>query len=224
MNISMLNLQNVHLYLEEIDTRVNDEDEIEHSDFQCDECLGDLTYINHFLTCNDCGLTNFDKCERCYLDDPEEFIRKKSFYKRKLYATEKLNLMTCKKPCNKPSYKKSVEILSKCAFKTVFELKILMKLKKMNKLYPYIYLIYFDIKHVKLIELTCNQVDVITTEFVKTDIQFKNCPIKRKNMLSYYSLIYLTMKRLRYPGYKHIILPNNFKEMKKSYDNHLLIT
>ena len=224
MNMSILTLENAHLFIEEFDLQNNPvEEAIPYAEYVCKECHGELKYINHFLTCTNCGLTNLDICERYYLDDPEMFIRKRSFYKRKLYAIEKLNLITCRKPCRKPTYLKSVKLLSKCKFKTVFELKKLMKDKKMSKLYPYIYLIYFDIKRTKLIELTCNQVDKITTEFVKTEMLFKSCSIKRKNMLSYYSLIYLTMKRLGYTGYNHIILPNNFKEMKVNHDNYLIV-
>ena len=117
----------------------------------------------------------------------------------------------------------SIKLLAKKKFRTIFELKKHMKVLRMNKLYPYIYLIFFDIKKIKLIDLNLNQIDKITTEFVKTEMQFKSCDIKRKNMLSYYSLIYLTMKRLGYVGYNHIILPNNFKEMKLNYDTHLVV-
>lgn len=225
MNISTLNLENAHLFLEEYDIQNNRIEEVkEYKEYECKECFGDLAFTNHFLTCIDCGLTDLDTCERYYLDDPEMFIRKRSFYKRKLYAMEKLNLMTCRKPCKKPTYLKSVKTLSECDFETIFELKKLMKDFKMNKLYPYIYLIYFDIKKIKLINLTCSQVDNITTEFVKTEMKFKCCGIKRKNMLSYYSLIYLTMKHLNYTGYENIILPNNFSVMQESYNAHLVGT
>jgi len=85
-------------------------------------------------------------------------------------------------------------------------------------------LIFFDIKQINLINLTGNQLNIITAEFIKTESFFKNGLIKRKNMISYYSLIYLTMKRLGYPDYDNILLPNNFKAMKLKYDNHLFVT
>ena len=223
MNISELNFENAHLFLEIFEIQKSPIVDKKYNSDQCQDCGGILIFSNFFLTCSNCGLTDFDKCEMCYLDDPEVFIRKRSFYKRKLYATEKLKLMTCRKPCKKANYKESIKLLAKKKFRTIFELKKLMKVLRMNKLYPYIYLIFFDIKKIKLIDLSLNQIDKITTEFVKTEMQFKSCDIKRKNMLSYYSLIYLTMKRLGYTGYNHIILPNNFKEMKLNYDTHLVI-
>ena len=223
MNISELNFENAHLFLENFEIQKSPIVEKHYTSDQCQDCGGILIFSNFFLTCSNCGLTDFDNCEMCYLDDPEVFIRKRSFYKRKLYATEKLKLMTCRKPCKKANYKESIKLLAKKKFRTIFELKKLMKILRMNKLYPYIYLIFFDIKKIKLIDLSLNQIDKITTEFVKTEMQFKSCDIKRKNMLSYYSLIYLTMKRLGYTGYNHIILPNNFKEMKLNYDTHLVI-
>ena len=223
MKFSNLTLDNAHLFLQDLQNKKHPIEKPEHKEFECDECYGEMVYINHFLTCSDCGLTDLDRCESYYLDDPETFLRKRSFYKRKLYVIEKLNLITCRKPCRKPSYLDSVKTLSKCKFKTIYELKKLMKNKKMSKLYPYIYLIYYDVKKIKLIELTCNQLDRIATEFVTTEMLFKSSSIKRKNMLSYYSLIYLTMKRLNYAGYKNIILPNNFKEMKVNHDNYLVV-
>lgn len=224
MNISSLSLENAHLFLEAFEDQIKPKAEVqEYNADECQECHGKLIFMNFFLTCSNCGLTDLDKCERSYLDDSETFIRKRSFYKRKLYAIEKLKLMTCRKPCKKANYVASIKILAKKKFETIFELKKLMKDLKMNKLYPYIYLAFFDIKKVKLINLNENQIDKITTEFAKTEMQFKNCEIKRKNMLSYYTLIYLTMKHLGYAGYEHIILPNNFKTMKESYDIHLVV-
>ena len=73
--------------------------------------------------------------------------------------------MTCRKPCKKNNYIASIKILTKKKFETIFELKKLMKDLRMNKLYPYIYLVFFDIKKIKLINLNMNQIDNITTEF-----------------------------------------------------------
>ena len=224
MNISTLSLENAHLFLEAFQDQIKPKVDVqEYNTDECQECHGELIFINFFLTCTNCGLTDLDKCERVYLDDSETFIRKRSFYKRKLYAIEKLYMMTCRKPCKKANYDNCIKILAKKKFETIFELKKIMKDLKMNKLYPYIYLAFFDIKKVKLIYLSENQIDTITTEFVKTEMQFKRCVIKRKNMLSYYALIYLTMKQLGYDGYEHIILPNNFKKIKESYDIHLIV-
>ena len=223
MNISTLSLENAHIFLEDFEDKINPKDVQKYNSYECQECRGELIFSNFFLTCIECGLTDLDECEMVYFEDYDAFIRKRSFYKRKLYAIEKLYMMTCRKPCKKANYDNCIKILAKKKFETIFELKKIMKDLKMNKLYPYIYLAFFDIKKVKLIYLSENQIDTITTEFVKTEMQFKRCVIKRKNMLSYYALIYLTMKQLGYDGYEHIILPNNFKKIKESYDIHLIV-
>ena len=224
MNISKLRLENAHIFLEDFEDQIKPKVDVQkYNTYECQECRGELIFSNFFLTCTNCGLTDLDECEMVYFDDYDTFIRKRSFYKRKLYAIEKLYMMTCRKPCKKANYDASIKILAKKKFETIFELKKLMKDLKMNKLYPYIYLAFFDIKKVKLIYLSENQIDKITTEFAKTEMQFRSCEIKRKNMLSYYTLIYLTMKHLGYAGYEHIILPNNFKKIKESYDIHLIV-
>ena len=125
-------------------------------------------------------------------------------------------MLTCHKVCKKNDYQTNVNILSQYNFNDIYELITIMKQLKMNKLYPFIYMIYYDIKKVKLIDLKWNQIDKIADEFVKFEIQFKTSAktSKRKNMLSYYSIIYLIMKRLNYDGYQHIILPNNFDQME----------
>ena len=139
-NMTKLDINNAHLFLENYNVNINQIEPKINNEYECEECFGSLIYANHFLTCIECGSTDLDKCERYYEDDPEVFIRKRSFYKRRLYVMEKLNLMTCRKPCIKPSYVKSIKTLSQCTFTTIFELKKLMKDHKMNKLYPYIYI------------------------------------------------------------------------------------
>ena len=126
-------------------------------------------------------------------------------------------IKTCQKVCKKNTYKLAIEQLSKYEFEDIFELKSIMKQLKMNKLYNFIYMIFFDIKNIKLIDLNYNQIDKIAEEFVKFEYQFKTSAktSTRKNMLSYYSIIYLIMKRLNYGGYEHIILPNNFDEIQE---------
>lgn len=211
-----LNIKNAHLILEDFYLEMNPKVE-EPKDLNiCEQCSGQLQFINHYLTCTSCGLTDLDITDTCYMESYDEYVPKKSLYKRKLYALDKIRMLTCQKVCKKNDYKTSVRQLSKYEFEDILDLKLMMKQLKMNKLYPYIYMIYYDINKVKLIDLKWNQIDRIADEFVKFEIQFKTSAktSKRKNMLSYYSIIYLIMKRLNYDGYQHIILPNNFDQME----------
>lgn len=211
-----LSLENAHLILENLEMEMNPEIEPEPIDPNvCSECGGNLQFINYYLTCTTCGLTDLDSVDNCCLENFDDYIPKKSLYRRKLYALDKIRMLTSQKVCKKNNYRASVDQLSKYNFTDIFGLKKIMKRLKLNKLYPYIYLIYFDIKKVKLIDLKWYQIDKIADELVKFEIQFKTSDktSNRKNMLSYYSIIYLIMKRLNYDGYQHIILPNNFNQM-----------
>ena len=102
MNISTLSLENAHIFLEDFEDQIKPKVDVqEYNTYECQECRGKLIFSNFFLTCTNCGLTDLDECERVYLEDPFTFIRKRSFYKRKLYAIEKLYMMTCRKYCKK---------------------------------------------------------------------------------------------------------------------------
>ena len=130
---------------------------------------------------------------------------------------DKLRMLNAQKTCKKPIYKDAVTKLRNLEFSTVHELKELMKTHNYNKLYPYIYLIYHEIKQVKLIDLDWRQIDRIADEFVKREIKFKTSEktAKRKNMISYNVVFYMIMKQLNYKGYEHILLPQNHKDVRK---------
>ena len=214
MNISSLSLENAHLFLEAFEDQIKPKAEVqEYNADECQECRGKLIFINFFLTCSNCGLTDLDKCERSYLDDSETFIRKRSFYKRKLYATEKLKLMTCRKPCKKANYVASIKILAKKKFETIFELKKLMKDLKMNKLYPYIYQLYNDIKQINLVPLTFNDIEKLTHRF-----RFNQNKIKK---FSYFLIINRMLKKHNYNFYNQITIPESNKKLVLKIDNIL---
>ena len=213
-----LTLENAHLFLEDFDLEMNPKQAEDIRDpNKCQECDGELQYVNHFLTCVDCGLTDLDKCQTIAMESSDEYIPKRSLYRRKLYALDKLRMLNSQKTCKKAIYKDAVSKLRTSEFSTIHELKELMKTHNYNKLYPYIYLIYHEIKQVKLIDLDWRQIDKIADEFVKREIKFKTSEktSKRKNMLSYNVMIYMIMKDLNYKGYDHILLPQNYKDVKK---------
>ena len=213
-----LTLENAHLFLEDFDLEMNPKQAEDIRDpNKCQECDGELQYVNHFLTCVDCGLTDLDKCQTIAMESSDEYIPKRSLYRRKLYALDKLRMLNSQKTCKKAIYKDAVSKLRNLEFSTIHELKELMKTHNFNKLYPYIYLIYHEIKQVKLIDLDWRQIDKIADEFVKREIKFKTSEktSKRKNMLSYNVMIYMIMKDLNYKGYDHILLPQNYKDVKK---------
>lgn len=214
MNIENLTIENAHLFLEDWDAEFNPIERKTRDMSKCEDCSGTMIVANFFWTCSSCGLTDLNRPEGVYLEG-DDYIPKKSMYKRKLYCLEKLKLINCHKISNSPAYKRMIKQLLDCddEFNTVFELRALMKKLKFNKFYKFIYSIYRDIKHVKLIDLGWRDMDVISDEFVKLEWKFRGSS-ERKNMFSYNTMIYVIMKRLGYKCHEHILLPQNHKEVE----------
>ena len=84
-----------------------------------------------------------------------------------------------------------------------------MKMLKLHKLYSFIYEIWHIIKGYRLINLTHDQIDILSNQFVDIENKFKNSDNKRKNMLNYNSIIYILFRKNKIKGYKHILLPLN---------------
>jgi hypothetical protein len=94
------------------------------------------------------------------------------------------------------------------------ELREAMKECGFHKQYKYLYNIYFDLKHVRLISLTGNQIDLLSREFVALEWKFKaSSKVKRRNMLCYASMIWFVMRAQEIPGSEHILLPLNHEDL-----------
>lgn len=216
MNIENLTIENAHLFLQDWEAQ---HIHVEHDLSKCEECEGNMIISNFFWTCSGCGLTDLDRPEGVALEG-DAYIPKKSMYKRKLYCMEKLKLMNCHKLSGSINYKRMIKDLRdyEDKFDTVFELKVLMKKLKYNKFYKFIYVAYFDIKGVKLINLKWNDMNKISDTFVKLEWKFRDTidTHHRKNMLSYSTMIYVIMKRFGYKSYEHILLPQNHKQVEES--------
>lgn len=190
----------------------------------CEHCNVDLIMADDsFKVCPKCGSVDFENV-KFQLETPYENIYtrcRKTLYKRRLYCREKLSLITCNKNCNSKHFKAMIKVVSTYDFDTVDELREILRDLEYQKYYKFIYSIYFQIKKVKLITLTSQQIDQISLAFVAVDVQFRKFAKihhNRSNIISYNSIIYMTMKRLKIKGSEHIILPQNHRHMEILFD------
>ncbi len=92
---------------------------------------------------------------------------------------------------------------------------------KLKKYYKYIYLIYFDIKKVKLIDFSYNDIEYLANKFVILENEFKKNYPNKSNMLSYSLVAYCLLKRYKYVCHKYVIIPKK-KELLLEKLNNLL--
>jgi hypothetical protein len=166
----------------------------------CEECNVDQVIQDCFYVCPNCGVMDL---EPLFYDIPYELNHlKRSFYKRRLYCIEKLNYIAGIKEPTHIAYRNMLKFLQKKQFKGIVKLKALMKKFGYHKYYKYIYNIYFNIKKVRLIKLTPMEIHKISLMFVKMDIKFTKHQEqhKRKNFMSYNSIIYLILKERKVKG------------------------
>lgn len=205
-----LTMENAHLFLEELELE-NQAPSLPYNPLLCIDCNSEMKQDTYFYYCPSCQTIDFDKPIK--VDFGREcYWMKSSLYKRKLYCVDKLNMITCHKHSRSPKYSVIVEDLRYERFDNIKELKRLMKKKGYHRFYKFMYCIWYDIKKTKLISLTYEEIDKIATQFVQIEQKFKfkqTDQVKRKNMMSYYSIIYLIMKKNNITGFEHIILPKN---------------
>jgi predicted RNA-binding Zn-ribbon protein involved in translation (DUF1610 family) len=203
MNIKDLTIENCHLYLEEY---YGVPEQPKYDPNKCTDCDTTLEKTDHFYYCPECGTVDFDKP----IHVTHEYVPPPCLYKRRIYCLDKLKMMSGFKQSRSKGYNSMIKKLEECKFNTIKELKKIMKELLYHKFYKFIYNIWFDIKGTRLIELTYNQIDKLSRDFVDLEYKFKQSDKhKRSNMLNYNSVIYYLLKKNKIKGYKHIILPFN---------------
>lgn len=170
-----------------------------------DVCKHDFTVMESHYVCSICGIVDLD--QPIFIDDANRFQKSNYLYNRKTYFLSVLRLLSCAKPCDNKNYPEIIKQLSSNQFESIFELKKLMSKLKLKKYYKYIYLIYFDLKKVKLINLTYNDIEFLSNKFVILEHEFKAAYPNKSNMLSYSLVVYCLLKQYNYDCYKYVIIP-----------------
>lgn len=183
------------------------------------DCNHDYRIVEGHQTCINCGEVDID---RAVFSESIQPVSKQYFiYYRKSYFREKLRLLTGIKQSMSDEYVAMVEQLKQHKFNTIQELKKLMQKLGYHRFYKNIYVIYFDIKGIKLINLTCTQIDFLTNQFLKIEHVFKTKYPDKSNLLSYNILIYLLLQKYYPEYYKQVLLPKNFRKIVKNIEELL---
>lgn len=173
----------------------------------CSDCNTAMLDQNGLWICTTCNTT-----QEMFVSHKEDNVPKKNnFYYRRLYFIEKMNLLVGYKTCNTEEYKKLISLLSRYKFKTIKDLRKIMKRLGTNKFYKYIYNIFYDIRKVRLVSLTSQQIQQLSIEFVAMETFFKqNREVhNRKNIFPYSAIIYMLLKKHKIDGYNKILLPRD---------------
>ena len=210
-----MNIYKAHLLLEDLgfDNRSQNVNPNNHACYKC-EC-NHIIADNGFPVCENCGVINFEMPNFAQEVTDKDTIRKTiSLYKRRLYVREKLSLMTGYKQSRSKQYADIIKTLKTCKVKNIIHLKQLLKDMNLKKFYKHIYNIYYDVRNIRLIKFTHNQIDEISRRFVDAESKFKT-DCDRSSFFSYSSVIYLLMKKYKIAGYQHIILPLNHLQISQ---------
>lgn len=219
-----LTMANAHLFIEDFNGPIARE---VIDPWTCEHCHVQLVIVDEaFRSCPSCGETDLGDPTHYVVDQPYSdtpYYSKKSLYKRRLYCNERLALLSCHKLNHSQPFKDMVKTLKhgEVVFEGLQELRELMKVSGYQKFYKYIYSLYRDLTGEQLITMNSQQMDQVSRRVVNIDVKFKEHAKVlhwRKNIISYSSLIYLTMESLGIPGYEYVLLPKNHLDMEALYD------
>ena len=172
--------------------------------------------IDGYHTCSLCGQVDIHRYS--FTDSIRQQKKKLSIYSRKTYFLDKLRLMVGIKQSQDAEYTKIIDSLKSQSFSSIFELKKIMRKKKYHKYYKYIYNIYYDIRGIRLINLSHSDIDHLLWKFLMLENQFKKYYKNKSNLLSYNIIIYSLIKKYNHPCYKNIILPKNKRKLLKNIE------
>jgi hypothetical protein len=171
------------------------------------ECPGDFINHDYMKVCKICGSADEDSYIVEKLEDGK-YIKKKYYYKRRIYFEDRLKYISGIKRTNKPIIQELVDSLDDNDINDVRDLYKIMKKRKMSVFYKDIYNIYYDLKKIRLINININDISKMSEEFVKIDLKYKSNSTN-SNMLSYNSLIYYLLQKFNIEGSEYIFLPAN---------------
>jgi len=181
-------------------------------------CNHNFYFIEGYCTCTLCGMIDIHR-HAFMMSGGSYKSNTNHLYHRKSYFREKLKLMVGIKQSLNPEYILIIKELKNQLFNSIIELKRIMRKKGYHKYYKYIYNIYYEIKGVKLINLSYTEIDKLTCKFLKLEQQFKTIYPSKSNLLSYNIVIYSLLKKDNHLCYKNIILPKNKRKVLKNIEN-----
>lgn len=197
---------------------ITSEDEEQKPEPEPELCCGqEGVYVQGFRTCETCG---YGTEEMVLLRDRGwGILKQRACYKRVTYFTNLILLISCKKACFSPMFPKVVEQLQHEEFKSISELRQILKRMKVPRLYPAIFLLFRDVKDRILVPLTNPQIRQLTVLFMKFEQHLRRK--KREQFFSHHLLINRFMKRLTIPNYQQVLVPVSNRKKVSVVDNIL---
>ena len=170
-----------------------------------DTCDHEWIYNEWHDVCIKCGQTRDLSTQ---FKDTEQ-TKKNPTYKRQKLFKEYLYNINCNNLPDPKIFFKIMEKLSGIDFKTIFELKRIMKDLKLFSQYKHCYYYYQKIKKIKLINLTVAEMNILIDNFDSISKLFNKNKENRKYLPSMNVVLFICMKRNKIDGYENIILPSN---------------
>lgn len=172
-------------------------------------CKHDYILIDGFHTCQNCGELDINRITFIEKYNWRGYIH---IYKRRSYFQERLNLLIGRKQSSSEKYINMLNSLKGRQFKSIQELKRVVKQNKFRGMTKYIYNLYFDLTGKRLIQLSERDMKLLTKEFLVFERNFKKEFPGKKNLLSYDMIIYHLLKKIDSKYYKFIMLPRSNRE------------
>lgn len=193
-------------------------EDITYSSLSSDDCeCKTLCYSDEFSFCKQCGAVNYDHSVPEYDFIMSNIGSKKSTYKRRLYARQRIKLLCGHGYPMTNKFKKFIERLKhyEDEINSLSDLRKIMKKLKYNEYFKFEFSIWNLLKNEYLISLTEPQKTLIVNEFHKINCDFNSNNGKRKNIFNYYSIFFKIMKENSMEGYEYIHLPKNHDNLFK---------
>lgn len=181
------------------------------------QCNHKFRFVDGILTCIECGIV-----ESGYLTVQERLTGtfttvRKHVYRRSKYFKEKLNLIAGYNQCIKSGYNEMLKDLGHHKITDIHNLRNLMKSLGYHRFYKYIYNIYFELKNVRVINLTRADVDNMSHKYIIFEKEyFKEFKKKPNFSVTIYCMLHLMGR-----DSSGIILGKKLKD--KNYNNVLKI-
>ena len=190
----------------------------------CDNCNepDSCHFENGYSVCHNCGYINYDEI---HLEDYqyENTVKKKIYYKRLNYFIEILKLVCCiKLSINGLSY-----VIDFCKrkykriddeYENLINLKIFLKQNNFSKYLKYIYILYFKLFDIKLIEITHNEYTNVINDFKIFNHNYSQKTDNKRNILNYQFLIFKFFEKNNINCLNYLILPYTNKKLLKIYN------
>lgn len=173
-------------------------------------CNNETIVIGSNRTCLECGKSTISLIT--IVQSKSARLRRTSVYKRLEYFKHLLSLMTYSKQSLPKRYREAVEFLQSQEFDHIQELRHILKKNNYPKLYPYIYMLFYEVKKRHAINLPKRYINIFCQDFIKSEVRF-NQARTRNNFYSYNVFIYALFQKYNLQNKEQLIIPKSKRQL-----------